>query len=81
MLSSLGIRLKHGCVQVQPGEKKKKKKRICTSQQKRSPQPSAICKHIILLKSRVPGYDRDYKGNMGSDCIHGLGCCTYGAEQ
>lgn len=59
----------------------KKKTRICKSRQKRSPQPSAICKHIILLKSGVPGYGRDYKGNMGSDCVHGLGYCTYRGEQ
>lgn len=75
VLSSLGLRLDAFKFSL---EKEKKKTRI---RQKRSPRPSAICKHIVLLKSRVPGYGRDYKGNTGSDCIHGLGYCTYGAQQ
>lgn len=80
MLSSLEAE-KHGRIQAQRGKKKKKEKRIRLSRLRRSPRSSTIRKHIILLKWRVPGYGRDYKGNTGSDCIHGLGYCTYGAQQ
>lgn len=62
-------------------KKNKKEKRIRQSRPKRSPRSSTIRKHIILFKWRVPGYGRDYKGNTGWDCIHGLGYCTYGAQQ
>lgn len=48
------------------------KTRICKSRQKLSSQPATICKHIILLKSRVSGYGRDYEGEHKFPVYMGL---------